>query len=222
VCEPGRGELVGGVVESAPRTHQGLVSARGIGSGVFRGEVFLRAVRVVIMPRHTPYEEPWLLEKTRRVCEPGRGELVGGVVKPAPRTHQGLVTGWGFGSGVFRGGVFLRAAQVVIGPRHTPYEEAWLLEKTRRVCEPGRGELVGGVVKSAPRTHQGLVTGWGIGSGVFRGGMFSRAEGVVIGPRHTPYEEPRQNILRAAQVVIGPRHTPYEEAKQGCFAWCQA
>jgi hypothetical protein len=105
VCEPGRGELVGGVVESAPRTHQGLVSARGIGSGVFRGEVFLRAVRVVIMPRHTPYEEPWLLEKTRRVCEPGRGELVGGVVKPAPRTHQGLVTGWGFGSGVFRGGV---------------------------------------------------------------------------------------------------------------------
>jgi hypothetical protein len=156
------------------------------------------------------------------VCEPGRGELVGGVVQPAPRTHQGLVTGWGFGSGVFRGGVFLRAAQVVIGPRHTPYEEAWLLEKTRRVCEPGRGELVGGVVKSAPRTHQGLVTGWGIGSGVFRGGMFSRAEGVVIGPRHTPYEEPRQNILRAAQVVIGPRHTPYEEAKQGCFAWCQA
>jgi hypothetical protein len=31
--------------------------------------------------------------------------------------------GWGFGSGVFRGGLFLRAVRVVIGPRHTPYEE---------------------------------------------------------------------------------------------------
>ena len=64
--------------------------------------------------------------------------------------------------------------------------------------------------------------GWDIGSGVFRGGVFLRAAQVVIRPRHTPYEEPRQNILRAAQVIIRPRHTPYEEAKQGCFARCQA
>jgi hypothetical protein len=148
-----------------------------IGSGVFRGGMFLRAVQVVIMPRHTPYEE--------------RRDV------------------W-------------RAVRVVIRPRHTPYKEAWLLEKTRRVCEPGRGELDSGVVKPAPRTHQGLVTGWDIGSGVFRGGVFLRAVQVVIMPRHTPYEEPRQNILRAAQVIIRPRHTPYEEAKQGCFARCQA
>jgi hypothetical protein len=83
-------------------------------------------------------------------------------------------------------------------PRHTPYEErrgvfargasrnraashtlrrAWFSAhacagETRRVCEPGRGALVGGVVKPAPRTHQGLVMGWDIGFGVFRGGMF--------------------------------------------------
>jgi hypothetical protein len=31
--------------------------ARDIGSGVFRGGVFLCAVPIVIMPRHTPYEE---------------------------------------------------------------------------------------------------------------------------------------------------------------------
>jgi hypothetical protein len=89
----------------------------------------LRAVRDVFMPRHTPYEEasrPTRAcdEKTRRVCEPGRGALDGGVVNSALRTHQGLVSGWGLGFGVFRGGVFLRAVRGVIGPRHTPYEEA--------------------------------------------------------------------------------------------------
>jgi hypothetical protein len=208
VCELGRGELVGGVLNSAPRTHQGLVMGWDIGFGVFRGGVFLRAVQVVIRPRHTPHEERGfppmrVLEKTRRVCEPGRGELDSGVVKPAPRTHQGLVTGWDIGSGVFRGGVFLRAVRVVIMPRHTPYEESWLLEKTRRVCESGRGALAGGVVKPAPRTHQGLVTGWDIGSGVFRGGVFLRAVQVVIRPRHTPYEERGFPPMRVLERPVG-------------------
>jgi hypothetical protein len=87
------------------------------------------------------------------VCEPGRGELDGGVVKPAPRTHQGLVSARGLGPGVFRGGMFLRAVRGVIGPRHTPYEEARFSAhacagETRRVCESGRGELVEGAVKN--------------------------------------------------------------------------
>ena len=36
-----------------------MVTGRGLGSGVFRGGMFLHAVRVVIRPRHTPYEEAW-------------------------------------------------------------------------------------------------------------------------------------------------------------------
>jgi hypothetical protein len=66
--------------------------------------------------------------------------------KPAPRTHQGLVTGWDIGSGVFRGGMFGARCEtyscrvthptkrIVVPPVH-------VLVQTRRVCEPGRGDV---------------------------------------------------------------------------------
>ena len=113
VCEPGRGAArrgrVGtrgdGVGSWCGKTCPANTPGVGIGAGpwfwcVPRRDVW-REVRVVIRPRHTPYEEARLQES------PGDG------------TGAGL---WFWC--VPRRGV-LRAVRVVIRPRHTTYEEAW-------------------------------------------------------------------------------------------------